>query len=787
MAGQLCVSCQQAVKYQQHHKPCSSCGTKLTGAGEEDGRPSDGGHLPGGVNVQSGLPPLHLSAGRVPSGEHEKGTKKRFAGLSNILNSIKGRSHSNNSKSGCSSSELPPIVPGQNMVAQAATSSTVDKPIKQPEQVVENIKNYKQFKDDLEKAKLSGDYTEMQQFFETTFSSFKNINLTFKRDPLKDYKTPEDSGIHQDYVRAVYECILKLPSDSQKTALKAIINSLLKEMKKPRDKNDLRAYLVLLQNSQFKSLSTYVIFAHLLRQTANLCDPDHHFLVHWFKRLPVTAFSGIVSRLVQFISVRLSPPENSDLPPLIKCSWWIPSATKVLALLNAANGLCFPNKLVYTKFYSDALDTIDLMKEYYAWQNPSNYHSFSFCQYPFLLSLQAKRAILQKDSEHQMIMTARRTLVQKVRQHQMPDMTMLFLNLKVRRSHLVSDSLHEIAAKKQDLKKKLRVIFAGEPGLDLGGLTKEWFLLLLRKIFKEEYGMFLYNKKCHSFWFNPSCVDCNQEYNLVGVLMGLAVYNSTILDIRFPQCTYKKLLSPAVVPFNNPRAEVGKCSLNFNDFQHVKPDLAHGLKELLEYDGNVEDDLCMTFEISLPCYGSVKTTNLKPNGDKIPVTNDNRQEYVDLYIQYILNDAIYQQFAAFYHGFHSVCASNALIMLRSEEVEMLVCGNPNLDLDALERVTTYDGYVKTDPTIRYFWETVKGLTTSLQKKLVLFTTGSDRIPIGGMGEMTFKIIKVETSSTMLPMAHTCFNQLILPPYKSRRQLKQKLTIAISNAEGFGLE
>ena len=46
----------------------------------------------------------------------------------------------------------------------------------------------------------------------------------------------------------------------------------------------------------------------------------------------------------------------------------------------------------------------------------------------------------------------------------------------------------QIANKKQDLKKKLRVSFTGEPGLDMGGLTKEWFLLLVRKIFREEYG-----------------------------------------------------------------------------------------------------------------------------------------------------------------------------------------------------------------------------------------------------------------------------------------------------------
>jgi hypothetical protein len=34
------------------------------------------------------------------------------------------------------------------------------------------------------------------------------------------------------------------------------------------------------------------------------------------------------------------------------------------------------------------------------------------------------------------------------------------------------------------LKKKLKVSFIGEPGLDMGGLTKEWFLLLVRQIFE---------------------------------------------------------------------------------------------------------------------------------------------------------------------------------------------------------------------------------------------------------------------------------------------------------------
>lgn len=70
----------------------------------------------------------------------------------------------------------------------------------------------------------------------------------------------------------------------------------------------------------------------------------------------------------------------------------------------------------------------------------------------------------------------------------------------------------------------------------------------------------------------------------------------------------------------------------------------------------------MNFQVSLEEYGDVKTYKLKENGENVPVTNDNRNEYVELYLNWILNAAIYEQFRAFYLGFHSVCASNALIV-----------------------------------------------------------------------------------------------------------------------------
>ncbi|XP_062832249.1 probable E3 ubiquitin-protein ligase HECTD2 isoform X2 [Anolis carolinensis] len=619
-------------------------------------------------------------------------------------------------------------------------------------------KTLKDFQEDIEKAKLTGEWKTIYDFYSTTFDSFLEINTTFKKYMDGPFSSIEDCGVDAKFVNEAYDTLLSAPQDIQKCVLKGVINGLLQEWKGPRTKDDLRAYFILLQNPLFSNTST----------------------------ISQKRFKLVIDRMLQFISLRLFPAKPEELPPMEKCTWWIPSATKVLSLLNASNNLVNPPVIPYTDFYNSTLDHIDLMEEYHNWQCYGNSHRFSFCQYPFIISIAAKKVIIQRDSEQQMINIARQSLVDKVSRRQRPDMNMLFLNVKVRRMHLVSDSLDELTRKRADLKKKLKVTFVGEAGLDMGGLTKEWFLLLIRQIFHPDYGMFAYHKDSHCHWFSSLNCDNYSEFRLVGALMGLAVYNSITLDIRFPPCCYKKLLSPPIVPCDQ-STPVGISSVTIDDLCQVMPELAHGLNELLSYEGNVEEDFYSTFQVFQEEFGVIKCYNLKPNGDKIPVTNQNRKEYVQLYVDFLLNKSIYKQFAAFYYGFHSVCASYALMLLRPEEVEILVCGSPELDMHALQKHTQYDGYQKTDLTIRYFWEVVLEFPLELQKKLLHFATGSDRVPVGGMTDLSFKISKSEASTDWLPVAHTCFNQLCLPPYKTKKELKQKLTIGISNAEGFGLE
>ncbi|XP_029986108.1 probable E3 ubiquitin-protein ligase HECTD2, partial [Sphaeramia orbicularis] len=420
----------------------------------------DGEHATGAERERDKLPPI-CSSNCPPQGLG-RGAKQAFPSLGTFISTVTqrrdagGRGLAGGGTTGSLSSapgfrhgrELPPIcsdVRQKQRISIDTLPPEVKAPFPSDPVIPLRTKTTREFQEDMERAGQSGDWREVREFYLTTFDSFIEINAAFKREANGSFNTIDDSGVNAKFVNAVYDALLNTPQDIQKSVLKGIINSLLREWKGPRSKDDLRAYFILVQNPQYSSISTYVIYAHLLRQISVLSEADHHFLVHWLKRLSARRFRQLVERLLQFISTRLFPAEADELPPLAKCSWWIPSATKVLGLFNAANSVSSPPIMPFTDFYNITLDHIDFMEEYRTWQNYGNSNRFSFCQFPFILSTVVKKAIIQKDSEQQMISQARQSLVSKVSRRQRVDMNLLFLNIKVRRAQLLSDSLDEVS------------------------------------------------------------------------------------------------------------------------------------------------------------------------------------------------------------------------------------------------------------------------------------------------------------------------------------------------------
>eukprot|EP00854_Cymbomonas_tetramitiformis_P016531 gene16531-19628_t len=328
----------------------------------------------------------------------------------------------------------------------------------------------------------------------------------------------------------------------------------------------------------------------------------------------------------------------------------------------------------------------------------------------------------------------------------------------------------------QDLLLPARVCFIGEDGVDAGGLKKEFFQLLLGELFTGSYGMVKYFPETRMQWFNSLSYGTDeQEWLVVGILFGLAVYNGVLLDVRLPQVAYKKLLGKPV---------------GLNDLQDFQPELLKSFHQLLEYsdaDATVEDIFCLDFSVTDEFLGEAVTHELKPGGQDIPVTEANRREYVNLYVEWILNKRIEESFHAFRNGFLLLCGP-VLKLFRAPELEHLVCGTQELDFNSLEAGAAYEGYTQASQQVRWFWEVAHSLPIESKRLLLRFVTGSDRSPIGGLGKLQMKIQRAGPDSIRLPTSYTCFNAILLPEYTSRAKLRDRLETAINVAEqGFGLE
>ncbi|KAJ3497775.1 hypothetical protein NLG97_g1640 [Lecanicillium saksenae] len=483
--------------------------------------------------------------------------------------------------------------------------------------------------------------------------------------------------------------------------------------------------------------------------------------------------------------------------------WQVKATSRVLALVFAAND---PNaardshhyhyrghRLPSSDFYVSMIDYIDLVKDFDTWEAKQG--AFSFCQYPFLLSVWAKTSILEYDTRRQMQTRARDALINSIMSNKSVQQ---YLTLTVRRECLVDDSLmavsEVIGSGTDDIKKGLRIKFRGEEGIDGGGLRKEWFQLVIRDVFNPDYGMFLYDEDSQYCYFNPHSLESTDQYFLVGVVLGLAIYNSTILDVPLPPFAFKKLLAAVPGYGTNPLAHAPPhIKYTLEDLAEYRPRLARGLQQLLEYDGNVESTFALDFVIENERYGSLATVPLCEGGERRPVTNANRREYVDLYVRYLLDMSVRRQFDPFRRGFYNVCGGNAFSLFRPGEIELLIRGSDEpLDVDSLRAVAEYQNWDNkqpdgVEPVIDWFWETFQQAEPADQRRLLSFITGSDRIPATGAASLRIKLSCLGDDCLRFPVARTCFNQLSIWRYRTRQKLEYVLWRAVKESEGFGLK
>lgn len=310
--------------------------------------------------------------------------------------------------------------------------------------------------------------------------------------------------------------------------------------------------------------------------------------------------------------------------------------------------------------------------------------------------------------------------------------------------------------------------------------------------------MFIYDDESQLCYFNPDTFETSDQFFLVGALLGLAIYNSTILDVALPPFLFKKVLSSApsygaAQPHPNRHAP----QYTLEDLAEYRPSLARGLGQLLEFEGDVEETFCRDFVAEVERYGTVTQVPLCADGARKSVTNANRQQFVDAYIKFLLDTQVARQFEPFKRGFFKVCGGNALSLFQPEEIELLVRGSDEpLDVPTLKAVAIYENWRRGErpiehpeeiDLIKWFWEAFESANAQDQRRILSFVTGSDRIPAAGAASLVIKIQFAGKDSRRYPTARTCFNSLLLYKYPTKQDLVYKLWRAITESEGFGLK
>lgn len=620
------------------------------------------------------------------------------------------------------------------------------------------------------------------RFVEVVFGSSSCVNASFlpsgdEHAPCTSINPRIDFGMADSFFNKIAEIkktsLLELIVESVRTDLVASL------VPSPLDSEALRVYLIIMKCHLFGDpMYISTLCAPLGKAILNLSGEANKILESWWIIMQPADFCRLTSIYKMCVVGVLNGFLQSDGKDFFNSRFSLSISLTILAKLNKVN----TEKevpLPYEEFYIPEIsEKIDVRLDYVKWvsMRKDQNHLF-FCDFPFLFDAKAKTLILQTDAVLQM-----QSAMDEVHRRNFTslffpvDPANPYLVLIVTRENLVQDALKQLmsySTKSNNLKKPLKVVFHGEDAVDGGGVRKEFFMLLMKDLIDPKYGMFKVYEETNCIWFNNKTFENEQMFNLIGLLCGLAIYNGNIIDLPFPLALYKKLLSEKT---------------KLDDLRGLSPSLHKSLKYMLDYESDDFDEVFgQYFEITVEAFGEVETHELKAGGQDIAVSKDNREEYVDLYVDFLLNKSVEVQYGAFHDGFHKVLGGKVLQLFHSQELMAMVVGNENYDWEELERNAEYkDDFSKDHPTIRLLWEVFHELDLEQKKKFLMFLTGYDRIPIFGMKSLKITIQPTGGGEKFLPVAHTCFNLLDLPRYTKKQSLKEKLLLAIEHTHGFGL-
>lgn len=349
----------------------------------------------------------------------------------------------------------------------------------------------------------------------------------------------------------------------------------------------------------------------------------------------------------------------------------------------------------------------------------------------------------------------------------------------VSREAIFADSFAVLMSKPAEyFKGKLSIIFANEPGLDYGGVSREFFFLLSHEIFNPLYGLFAYSThENYTLQINPHSninPDHLEYFTFIGRVIGMAIFHKKFLDAYFVSSFYKQILGQRVT---------------VEDIESLDSGL---YKSLCWMQENPVEELYQNFSVDDERFGEKIEVDLIPDGRNIPVTDDNKTDYIEALVQWRSVSRVQDQMAALKKGLFEMVPRDLLAVFDSNDLEFLISGIAEIDVKDWKANTIYRNCSATHPIIDWFWKAIEEDFDNLKRaSLLQFATGTSRIPVNGFKDLQGSdgprkfTIEVVSDKGILPRSHTCFNRIDLPQFDTYEDFLAKLQMAVECSEGFG--
>ncbi|XP_022827451.1 probable E3 ubiquitin-protein ligase HERC2 [Spodoptera litura] len=269
-----------------------------------------------------------------------------------------------------------------------------------------------------------------------------------------------------------------------------------------------------------------------------------------------------------------------------------------------------------------------------------------------------------------------------------------------------------------------------------------------------------------AFLLNPTAntplhLNC---FRFLGVLMGIAIRTGSPLSLSLAEGIWRQLAGQPLRP---------------QDLAEVDKDFLPALLCIRDMTPNNKELQNLELPFSIPSAA----------GHEVPlstrhkrVTPDNKDEYVQLALHYRLHE-FDEQVRAVRDGISRVIPAPLLGLFTAAELETLVCGSPDIPVQALRASATYKGIEPNAPLVQWFWEVMEELSGSERALFLRFVWGRTRLPRAPQDprqrDFVLQVLdKYQPPDHFLPESYTCFFLLKMPRYSCKSVLREKLRYAI---------